>query len=144
MVAFTTQQTLARGPMRGHGWASEEITAYAEFPLTALATADTVDMLWVPNGAIITGVMFGSDDIDSNGAPTTSMSVGDATVPARLVAASAIGQTGGFTNTLAAAGAFFKYTADTKIRVTAVAGSATFAAGTIKLKVSYVIDPTLG
>lgn len=144
MVAFTTAQTLARGPMRAQGWASEEITAYAEFALTALATADTVDMLWVPAGAIITGVMFASDDIDSNGVPTTSMSVGDASVSARLVAASTIGQAGGFTNTLAATGAFFKYTTDTKIRITAVAGSATFQAGTVRLKVSYVIDPTLG
>lgn len=145
MASFTTQQAAGRGPIRGPGWSSQEVSAYAEYTLTACATADFWDMLWVPNGAIITGITLFSEDVDSNGTPTVAFSVGDASSSTRFISSSTVGQAGGFTSTLATGtGAmFFKYTADTKIRVTATTGSATFAAGKIKLKVSYLIEPML-
>ena len=145
MVAYATQQTQGRGPIRAQGWSSQGIEAYAEFTPATMATADFIDMLWVPKGAIITGVALYSDDIDSNGVPTVTLSVGDAASSTRFISASTIGQAGGYANTLAAGtGAmFFKYAADSKIRVTATAGSATFQSGTIKLRVSYLIEPTL-
>lgn len=145
MAAFQTQQTLGRGPIRGAGSSSQQINAYAEYTLTAWATNDYVEMVRVPAGAIITGVTVYSDDIDSNGSPTATISVGDASSATRFVSASTIPQAGGFTNTLASGtGAiFYKYTSEGVIRCTASTGSATFAAGTIKLLVTYLFDPML-
>lgn len=145
MAAFFTQQALGRGPARGVGGSSQEVTAYAEYALTAWATNDTLDMIRVPAGAIITGITLYSDDIDSNVSPTATISVGDSGSATRFISASTVGQAGGFTNTLASGtGAmFFKYTAEGVIRLTAGTGSATFQAGTVKLKVSYVVDPML-
>lgn len=145
MAAYQTQQALGRGPSRGVGGSSQEIHAYAEYTLTTWATNDYVEMVRVPLGAIITGVTVYSDDIDSNGSPTATISVGDASSATRFISASTIPQAGGFTSTVASGtGAmFYKYTAEGVIRCTAGTGSATFAAGTIKLKVSYLLDPML-
>ncbi len=145
MATFTTQQCLGRGPIGGVGGGSAPIDRYAEYTLTAAATGDYIDMLWAPKGGILIGMSFTSDDVDSNGAPTIAWSIGDAASPTRLVSSATVGQAGGFTNTLAAGiGAMhYKYPADTKVRVTATTGSATFQAGTIKLRMTFMIDPVL-
>jgi hypothetical protein len=146
MPNYTTNQAAGTGPIRAQGWSSQEINAYAEFIPLTLAAGEYTDMLWVPAGAIITYVGLAAPDMDANGSPTLTLSVGDASSPARFINASTIGQAGGYINTLAAGtGAmFYKYTAATKIRVTSTAASATYAAGTIKLHVKYLLEPTLG
>lgn len=147
MVAYATQQAFGRGPVRSQGWSSQEVTAYAEITPVTVTTGDTYDMIRVPSGAIITGVTLSADRLDTNGAPTVALSVGDAASANRYIASSTIGQTagGGFTNTVAAGtGAmFFKTAAEGNVRVTATVGSATFASGKIRLKLTYLIDPML-
>lgn len=145
MVAYATQQATGRGPVRGPGWSSQEITAYAEITPTTLGAGDTFDMIRVPNGAIITGVTLYADDLDSNVSPTLTLSVGDSSSSTRFISASTIGQAGGFTSTVASGtGAmFFKYTSESNIRVTSTAASATYQSGKIKLKVTYLVDPML-
>ncbi|PZM07586.1 hypothetical protein [Rhizobium tubonense] len=95
-----------------------------------MVTGNTVELLQVPRGFVLTGVYLALTDIDSNGTPTVAVTLGDLAVPARLVASSTIGQAGGSTTTLAATGLYYQYLADTNIALTFGTGSATAAAGT--------------
>lgn len=92
--------------------------------------ANTVQVMVVPKGFVCTGVYLALTDIDTNGSPTVTATLGDAASSARLVASSTIGQAGGSTTTLAATGLYYEYTADTPIVLTFPVGSATAAAGT--------------
>lgn len=93
-------------------------------------TGNTVALMRVPAGFIVTGVYLALTDIDSNGSPTTAVTLGDAGSANRLVASSTIGQAGGSTTTLQSGGLYYQYTADTDILLTFGTGSATAVAGT--------------
>ncbi|AVA20671.1 hypothetical protein [Rhizobium sp. NXC24] len=94
------------------------------------ATGNTVQLMKVPKGFVVTGVYLALTDIDTNGTPTVSVSLGDAGNDSRFVAASTIGQAGGSTTTLAAAGLYYEFTVETSIALKFQTGSATAADGT--------------
>lgn len=98
-----------------------------------LVTAGVVEAFVVPAGFTVTGIIAVATDMDTNGAPTLAISVGDAASSVRFLSSSTIGQAGTTTQTLASTGLLFAYTADTKILVTMTTGSATAAAGTLDL-----------
>lgn len=100
---------------------------------TDLALNKTVAAFVVPRGFVVTGIIAVATDMDTNGAPTLTLSVGDAASAARYLSASTIGQTGTSTQTLAATGLLFENTADTEIVITTAAAAATAAAGTLDL-----------
>lgn len=93
-------------------------------------TGNTVRLMKVPRGFVVTGVYLALTDIDTNGTPTVAVTLGDAASAARLVASSSIGQAGGSTTTLAATGLYYQFTDDTDIVLTFGTGSATAVAGT--------------
>jgi hypothetical protein len=94
------------------------------------ATGNTVQVVKAPKGFVLTGVYLALTDIDTNGSPTVSVTLGDAGDDDRFVAASNIGQAGGSTTTLASTGLYYEFTADTDIALKFATGSATAAAGT--------------
>jgi hypothetical protein len=104
-------------------------------PLAVLAadaaTGNTVQVMKVPKGFVATGVYLALTDIDTNGTPTVSVTLGDSADDDRFVTASTIGQAGGSTTTLAATGLYYEFTADTDIALKFGTGSATAAAGTV-------------
>jgi hypothetical protein len=111
----------------------------------ALSAADLTlnalhSMFRLPRNAVVVGGLFRSDDLDSNGAPAILMTVGDAGNAARYFASTSIGQTGGVTAALAAAGAFFKTATETVVTVTIAAAPATPQAGSIDLSLFYYVD----
>jgi hypothetical protein len=97
-----------------------------------LALNDSHKLFQVKKGFCVTGVLLSSTDVDTNGTPTVTMSLGDVGNPARFVAASTIGQTGGVTNTLAATGLGYVFPVDTDIFLRIPAAAATAAAGTVR------------
>lgn len=143
MATFRTQQTLGRGPIGGVGGASQLLTRYASYSLTAaLAAADVVEMIRVPAGAIIYSVLLKVTDLDTNGTPTITLTVGDGADTDRLVTSSTIGQAGGSTTTLASTGLLYTYTAEDTIDITVGTGPATGATtGTLELVVQYFVNP---
>lgn len=103
---------------------------------TDLAVGKTTAAFVVPKGFVVTGIIAVATDLDSNGSPTLTLSVGDAASGTRYLSASTIGQAGTSTQTLASTGLLFENTADTEIIITATAGAATAVAGTIDLYLS--------
>jgi hypothetical protein len=117
------------------------IEVYAELALTvAPVINDVYQMIKVPLGARIIGWTLGSDDIDSNGTPLITLSLGDGGSTARYVSASTLAQTGAApVNALLKTGYGFVYTVDDTIDILCAAAPATFAAGTIRCSVKYII-----
>jgi hypothetical protein len=62
---------------------------------------NTVQVMKVPKGFVVTGVYLALTDIDTNGSPTVTAVLGDAADDDRFVTSSTIGQAGGSTTTLA-------------------------------------------
>lgn len=111
----------------------------------ALATTDlalnrTTGAFVVPRGFVATGIIAVASDMDTNGVPTLALSVGDAASATRFLSSSTIGQTGATTQTLAATGLLFEFTADTEIVITASTAAATAAAGTLDLYLTGFIN----
>lgn len=140
-MATTFTLPAAGVPAKTPGVGSTAVTVYAELALTvAPVINDVYQMIKVPNGARIIDWTLGSDDIDSNGAPAVTLSLGDGNSTARYVSASTIGQTGAApVNASVKAGFGFVYAADDTIDILVAAAPATFAAGTIRCAVTYLI-----
>ena len=96
-----------------------------------LALNKTTALFVVPKGFVLTRSSVVVPDLDSNGTPTITFTIGDAGNAARFVASSTAGQAGGTVTTLAATGQNYEFTADTEIVWTTTAAAATAAPGTL-------------
>jgi hypothetical protein len=118
----------------------QAVTVYQELAITQAGAGDTFRMIPIPSGARVIDWSLGSDDIDSNGAPAVTLSLGDSGSSARYVSLSTIGQTGAApVDAKVKTGYGNLYTADDYIVITVGTAAATFAAGTIRCHVVYVI-----
>jgi hypothetical protein len=106
---------------------------YSITSTSAFNSADVLNFGVAPKGFRILGAVLESTDIDTNGSPTVTINVGDAGSASRIFSAATIGQAGGVTSTIAAAGNDFQFTDDTMIVGAFAAGPATGAIGTISL-----------
>lgn len=97
---------------------------------TDAVTGRTLGLFKVPRGFVCTAIYLALTDVDTNGSPTASVTVGDSGDDDRFVAASNIGQAGGSTTTLASTGLYYEFTAETEVFLKFATGSATAAAGT--------------
>lgn len=116
------------------------MTVYNELAISvAPVINDVYQMIKVPHGARILSWTLGADDLDSSTGIT--LSLGDGGSTARYVSASTIAQTGAApVNALLKTGYGYVYTADDTIDVlVAAAPTGTFAAGTIRVSVTYLI-----
>jgi hypothetical protein len=136
-------------PVPWHGWYRSLKAFGGSIAILAadLATGNTVTLFRVPKGFTVTGFRVDATDMDTNGTPTITLSVGDAGSAGRFVAASTIAQAGGTvsgniatTGGTLSPGFFYKFPADTDILATFPAGSATAAAGTIVVLLEGFID----
>ena len=106
--------------------------------VSAYPTAGTsVGMLKIPAGAIVFDLFALASDMDTNGTPTMSFSVGTDASPSYFLNTSVIPQTGGAARPAGTARPLTFANADT-INITWNAAAASFAAGTIDLSVLYV------
>lgn len=118
----------------------QPVTVYSELAITAAGAGDIYRMIPIPAGARVVDWGLGADDIDSNGTPTVTLSLGDTSSSSRYVSASTIGQTGAApVDAKLKTGYGNLYSADDEIRITVGTGAATFAAGSVRCHVTYVI-----
>jgi hypothetical protein len=98
---------------------------------TDLAVNRTMGLCTAPAGFVVTGHTLVISDIDTNGTPLHAFTIGDSASTNRLATTATTGQAGGTLTSLAAAGLYYKFTADTEIILTTTTAAATAAAGTI-------------
>jgi hypothetical protein len=94
----------------------------------------------IPKNAEIAWVMLDATDMDTNGAPAITISLGDAASQARLLAANAIAQSGAATvgPTIAKTGFGYVPGVETVMGAFIAVAAATGAAGTVKYAIAYV------
>lgn len=94
----------------------------------------------IPKNAEIAWVMLDATDMDTNGAPTITISLGDAAANARLLAANAIAQSGAATvgPTIAKTGFGYAPGVETVMGAYIAVAAATGAPGTVKYAIAYV------
>lgn len=107
---------------------------------TDLAVNRTIGLCVVPAGFVVTGATTVITDVDTNGTPTHAFSVGIAGTPALIHAIATTGQAGGTLTTLAAAGLYFKFAADTEVILTTTTAAATAAAGTLSFQLEGYME----
>ncbi len=115
-------------------------TRAATILTTDLAINRTVGLCVVPAGFVVTGATTVISDVDTNGTPTHAFSVGIAGTPALIHAIATTGQAGGTLTTLAAAGLYYKFPADTEVIMTTTTAAATAAAGTITFQLEGYME----
>lgn len=117
-------------PTRGFGNRIIADAVYT-FPTAAVAAATAIPLFILPKGARILGGFIKSDDADSNGAPTITLSVGDVASNVRYLNASTVAQAGGVVSFTAVGGINFVLTADTLVSLTVTAAAATQTPGAV-------------
>jgi hypothetical protein len=128
------RRTPSHGP-----WRAEKVMGGT----IALTTTDvgtinnTIQLFKVPAGFTITGMNF---ETASLAASALTLSIGDATTPARLLSASTAGVAGGKVDVLPAGVLGFKYPVETDIQLLVAAAGVTPAAGNITLFLKGFID----
>ena len=141
-IHFNANQAVRTEDAGGHGVAGNVKVASGEYSLSAALTLNQViPMLAIPRGARIVGAGIAADDLDTNGAPTLVLGLGDSGDDDRLIAGSTVGQTSGVDDAIETTGILYKYDASTVISITVKTAPATGAAsGKLKAWVSYVLD----
>lgn len=104
----------------------------------ALVDDDTIKMVKVPQGAIITDIKVMTDDLDTASSPAIKFDVGDGSDRDRFIQQTTIGQGGGRANLDQIGGLGYEYTDDDTIDIKVETAPTTGAtSGTIKLVAEY-------
>jgi hypothetical protein len=141
--AFQTVATGDPNPPAKTSTASNAVV-FAGETITVTAAQLTLNALFghivVPKGAEILAVQLYATDLDTNGTPLVTLSIGDVDDDDRLMTANTAGQTGAVPvgPSIAIAGFGYQYEEETLVSVKVKAIPATAAAGTIKYGVWYV------
>jgi len=126
-----------------HGLAENSKVAYASVAVTtALAINDTVNFFYLPAGATIrSAYLRASVPLDSNGAPTLTIDVGDTGLTNRIFSASLAGSSVSGSDAVPVwLSLGYQYTAATLISATVKAAGATKVAGSLTLHISYTVE----
>lgn len=135
----------------GHGLYKENTHLHAISPtISTWAAGDTVLVGYLPANAVIVGcVLKAASQLDSNGTPTLTLSVGivgntglfktGITTVGRIAGASADIGTG-----ITAAGYLYRTTAKAAVIVTVATAAATPVAGTLEVDVEYYVEDAAG
>lgn len=143
------QSALLRG-----NWRGADFTIYGSVAVASAGVGDIFQLVQVPNGYSIESVILDCDQLDSNGAPTLTLEVGDAGAAGRYITGSQVGRAGGvaYPNVAGATGysyaigsgntgQFYGGNAGSNIiQAQVTAAAATFKAGTVRLAVRMFED----
>lgn len=141
MATYKSQQVTDRMPIPSHGFGSSVYCQRFKIITTgALTTADVLQFGYLPKYARVVDAWLKASDLDTNGAPTIAINVGDAGDVDRLFAASTVAQTGTVARMSVATGFGYRYENETLITGAPSANAATGAAGTIELAVFYTVE----
>lgn len=139
-MATTYSSTAVASTVPARSPSSAGLTAVkATYALTgALVVNDVIQMVKVPLGAVIYGVVLSVPDLDSAGSPAVILAVGDGSDDDRFITGSTVGQAGGVAMLNAASGHGYTYTADDTVDVKVTTAPGTSATtGTITLTVVF-------
>jgi hypothetical protein len=138
-MATTTYSTAATGVSVVEGMGYNVVCKPVTLSVTANPTAaDVVQLLKVPKGAIILDLHVVASDMDTNGTPLMTFSIGYGGSTAYWISTSTVAQAGGVARPTALTARPLTMTDEDTIDLLWVAAAATFAAGTIDLVVTYV------
>ena len=141
MATYRSDAVVKREAIAGPGVArSCKVVVFSVACTAAPTTSDTLEFGYMPAGARVVFAVLESTDMDTNVSPTIALNIGDAGDADRLFAASTVGQAGTLSTAIATTGAGYQYPTATMITGTASANATTAAAGTVSLKLFYVID----
>lgn len=137
MATFQSNKVVDSIPARDALDGVQSVTG--KYSLTAaLVLNDVIQMVKIPAGHQVVDVILSADDLDTNGTPLISLTVGDGDDTARFIAASTIGRTGGVARLDQKAGLQKVYTAEDTVDVKVSAAPATGAVtGDITCTVKY-------
>lgn len=139
MPATNSPQSRLAAP--GHGFGGNMKVSYGEVTFTGtITTADSATIFNLPLGAIVVGGFIEADDLDTGGAPTITLNLGDAGDADRYIAASTVAQAGTAGTALAVTGLGFTVTAgNTAVVLAVAANAATSAAGSVRAALFYIL-----
>jgi hypothetical protein len=143
MATFSSAAYTANTPTSTHGYAANaKIAAASVAVTTALALNDTVNFFYMPAGATLRGANLRcSVPLDSNGSPTLTIDVGDATTAARIFSASLAGSSASGSDAVPVwASLGYQFPAKTLIFATVHAAGATKVAGSMTLVLHYTLE----
>ena len=141
MATYSSTDFLTNAPVAVHGERKGVQMARATVACAAApATIDTLNFFFLPPSARVVGGYLSSTDMDTNGAPTITLNIGDAAAGARLFSAANVAQAGTTSTGFAAGALDYQYAAKTLITGTAQANAATGVAGSVTLTLLYVVE----
>lgn len=141
MATYETTKSATYGTTYGAGAARSLVCDTVKVAITTgmLDNAnDDVGLLWLPKGAVIVYARLDSTDMDES--TGLVLDVGIAGTEELIIANATIGQAGGSSVALAAAGFLYKCTARTQLRAYVSTAATTPAAGTLSFAVAYFVD----
>jgi len=104
------------------------ISVTSKYTLTAaLVEGDVIQMLKVPNGAVMQNVIVSCDDLDTDDTPAAVLEVGDGGDTDRYITGSTIAQGGGIASLAQHVGHGYQYTAEDTLDVKVTTAPATAA-----------------
>ena len=135
----------------GHGFntSSVHMHAIATVPV-GMTTNDTINFGYLPNNAVVVAAYLKAPtQLDSNGAPTLTLSLGVTGTPLLFKSAvTTVGRAAGASVdiTVAAAGLLYKNTSGAKIAVIGTCSNvgATPVAGTLEADLEFYVEDTVG
>lgn len=143
MTTFAPTPAPSASVIPSHGLAENVKTLAAVVALpNTLALNDIVNFFYLPPGAVIrSAVLRASVPLDSNGSPTLTIDVGDAALATRIFSASLVGSSASGSDGVPVFAALsFQFTAATLIFATIHAAGATKVAGSLYLRIDYVVE----
>ena len=117
---------------------------------TAMTTNDVLNIGYLPiNAVVVTAHLKAPTQLDSNGAPTLTFSLGvTGTAALWKSAVTTVGRVAGVSSdtTIATAGGLYKNTSGSKLLVIATCGNvaATPVAGTVEVDIGYYVEDAAG
>ena len=138
-------------PNTGHGFNTSSVHLHATSgSISTWAINDVIQVGYLPpNAVVVSALLKASGQIDSNGAPTLTLSMGiTGTAGLFKSAITTVGRAAGVTadTTIAAAGVLYKNTTGVKVLViiTAAAAAATAVASTLEADIEFYVEDTVG
>lgn len=140
--------------LRGN-WRGSDFTIFGSCAAGSAAVGDVYQLAQIPNGYTITDMILDTDQLDSNGAPTIVLEVGDAGNASRFysgvtaakaggIAIPTVPQTIGYTYAVGSGntGQFYGGNAGSNIiQAQVTTAAATYKAGNVRLSVRLMLMP---
>jgi hypothetical protein len=137
-TAYKSNKITAYAPARAAIPGLNAVSEVFTFPAAPVIN-DTIEMVLLPKGAVISDIILDADDLDT-GTPAILLQVGDGTTADKFIGASNVAQAGGVARMDKKGNIGVPLAADTKLVVKVSTGPATGAVGDIRLTATYNLE----